>query len=254
MATQVMAIYEGYGDKARSAPLVKKRKHSKAGSFFSRRLREMQSFAFRTGGCGLTTRDTRHLWRLFQEWESDSPPQDGHPKKLRDFFKTPHAFHQALSDDIDAAVHDEGWFSCRLTERGESFEGFSRPALGVVLDALKQAPSVRYWARGVEGDRPSDSRETSFEGDAVRLCDEQVVRDHGGAAFVLGVHVYSDSCVISSSRGTWRSLSSLLLFERVHLRTWSVVVLVQRSGLRSGAEFTGLLSDWPSLPPVRVLC
>ncbi|KAK1868634.1 hypothetical protein I4F81_011119 [Pyropia yezoensis] len=103
-----MAINEGYGDKARSAPLVKKRKHSKAGSFNSRTLRAMQSLAFRTGGCGLTTRDTRHLWGLFQEWESDSPPQDGHPKKLRDFFETPHAFHQALSDDIDAAVHDEG--------------------------------------------------------------------------------------------------------------------------------------------------
>lgn len=202
VATQVLAVYEGYGDAARSVPLVKRRKHSKAGSFNTRKLRAMQSFAFQTGGCGLTIRDTRHLWDLFQEWESDSPPQDGHPKKLRDFFKTPHAFHQALSDDIDAAVHEEGWFSCRLTELGESFNAYYRPALRVVLDALMRAPSVRYWARGGDSDGPSNCRETPFDGDAFRLCEEQVLRDHGAAAFVLGVHAYSDSCVISSSRGT----------------------------------------------------
>lgn len=58
---------------------------------------------------------------------------------------------------------------------------------------------MRYWAKGDHDDGPSDCRETPFDGDAFRLCEGQVRRDHGAAAFVLGVHAYSDSCVISSS-------------------------------------------------------
>lgn len=237
LATQVMAIYEGYGDKSRSEPLVKRRKHSKAGSFNTRKLRAMQSFAFRTGGCGLTTRDTRHLWELFDEWESDTPSQEGDPKKLRDFFKTPHAFHQALNDDIDAAVHDEGWFTCQLTELGESFDGYYRPALGVVLNALKQAPRVRYWARGLHGEGPLDIRETPFDADAFRLCEEQVLRDHGAAAFVLGVHAYSDSCVISSSRGKRRLAGSVLTVERIMCASGGVWCYPSKldGGLASGS-------------------
>eukprot|EP00170_Pyropia_yezoensis_P000081 contig_821_g82 len=184
---------------ARSTPLVKQRANSKAGRFNTRRLRSVQSFAFKTGGCGLSSSGNRDLWELFFEWESDRPSEPAAPRRLRDFFPTPHALQQALSDDIDEAVQREEWFSCRLIALDESFEGYYRSVLGVVLGDFKAASKVRYWARGGEDEGPSDDRETPIDGDAFRLCEELVKRDHGPAAFVLGIHAYSDSCVISSS-------------------------------------------------------
>lgn len=142
------------------------------------------------------------LWDLFCEWESDCPPEPAAPRRLRDYFPTPHAFQQALNDDIDAAVEREEWYFCRMTALEEDFEGYYRDALDAILDAFRVASKVRYWAKGDHNDGPSDCRETPFDGDAFQLFEEQVRRDHGAAACVLGVHAYSDSCVISSSTGT----------------------------------------------------
>ncbi|KAK1867914.1 hypothetical protein I4F81_010411 [Pyropia yezoensis] len=82
----------------------------------------LNSFAFKTGGCGLSGSGTRDLWDLFCEWESDCPPEPAAPRRLRDYFPTPHDIQQALSDDIDAAVEREEWFSCRMTALEEDFE------------------------------------------------------------------------------------------------------------------------------------
>lgn len=122
VTTHVRGIYEAVRDAARSAPLVEQRARSKAGMFNTRRLRFMQSFAFKTGGCGLSGSGTRDLWDLFCEWESDCPPEPAAPRRLRDYFPTPHDIQQALSDDIDAAVEREEWFSCRMTALEEDFE------------------------------------------------------------------------------------------------------------------------------------
>lgn len=201
IATRVCAVYEGYGDTGRSMPLVRQRAHSKAGQFNTRRLRMLQSFIFDVGGCGMSGADTDKLWKLFDEWESDGPAPPGRPKKLRDYFNNPHAMRQALADDIDEAVLSEGWYSCRLTELNEAYEAYYRAALPEIMAALSRAPNVRYWAKTDESDAPPHCRETPFDGAAFRQCEEQVLRDHGPSAFVVALHAYSDSCVVSGSRG-----------------------------------------------------
>lgn len=202
VATRVLAIYERYGDTGRSTPLARRRRHSKAGQFNTRRLRSFESFVLKAGGSGLSATDVTGLWELFFEWESDSSFPARTPKRLRDYFATPHALRQALADDIDEAVDRDGWYTCNLTELGETSEGYFRSALPVIHDVLKCSRKVRYWAKGSEDEGSSDCRETPFDGDAFRLCEEQVLRDHGPKAFVLGLHAYSDSCVISKSGGT----------------------------------------------------
>lgn len=202
IATRVCAVYEDYGDTGRSTRLIKPRAHIKAGQFNSRRLRAFQSFAFKAGGCGLSAGDTKELWNLILEWESDTPPAEGRPKRLRDYFPTPHAMRQALAADIDEAVDNDAWYACKLTHLNDTCEAYYRDALPGLLETLSSAPKVRYWAKGDENDGPFDCRETPFDCDAFRMCEEQVLRDHGPNAFVLAIHAYSDSCFIYSSTGT----------------------------------------------------
>lgn len=194
-------MYESYGDTGRSFRLARRRAHSKAGQFSSRRLRALESFIFKTGGCGMSAAGANDLRSLFVEWESDGPSQPGRPKKLREYFPTPHSMRRVLADDIDEAVDSDGWYSCKLTEINETHEAYYRDALPEIRAALSRAPKVRYWAKGDDGDGPSGFRETPFDGDAFRLCEEHVLREHGPDDFVVGLYQYSDSCVMSASGG-----------------------------------------------------
>lgn len=202
ICTRVLGVYERYGDTGRSLPLARRRAHSKAGQFNTRRLLAFESFIFKTGGCGMSAEGANDVWNLFDEWESDGPSPGGRARKLREYFPNPHAMRQALADDIDKAVDSDAWYSCHLTELDETYEAYYRAALPEIVSALLGAPKVRYWAKGDENEGPSDCRETPFDGDAFRLCEEQVLREHGPDAFVVGLYVYSDSCVMSGSGGT----------------------------------------------------
>lgn len=186
--------------RARAVPLAQRAKSSKAGRFDDSRLRLFQSFVLNAGGCGLSGGDIDDIWHLFHEWEPKEPAKEGEPPRLRDIFTSAHALKQALSHDIDEALLSEDWTACSMTELGEAYEAYFRPALGVLLEAMN-APKVRYWARGSEKEGPRECRETPFDGDAFRLCQEDVIREHGDAAFVLGIHVFSDSCALTSSGG-----------------------------------------------------
>lgn len=86
---------------------------------------------------------------------------------------------------------------CPLTEIDRSFEAFSRTSLDVVMDALKTAPNVRYWCRGEQHDGPSDCLGTPFDSDAIPLRQQKMMQEHVIEAFVVALHVLSDSCAIS---------------------------------------------------------
>lgn len=197
---RVLGVYDAYDDASRAVPLATIAKHSKAGQFDSRRLRAFQSFVYHAGGSGLSGGDVDHLWNLFHEWESKTPAKEGEPRRLRDVFNNPHALRQALGHDIEEALLADEWMACEVTELEETYEGYYRPCLRVLLEALK-APKVRYWEKGAEDEGPSECRETPFDGDAFRICEETIMREHGPGAFVLGVHAFSDSCAVSSSGG-----------------------------------------------------
>lgn len=233
VATRVCALYETYGDTGRSTRLVRWRARDKAGQFNTRRLRAFQSFVFSAGGCGLSGGDIDELWHMFFEWESDAPAGEGRPKRLRDYFANPHAMRQALGADIDEAVDNDAWYACQLTEMNETYEAYYRAALPGMLAALSRAPKVRYWAKGEEDEGPSDCRETPFDSDAFRLCEEQVIREHGRDAFVLAIHAYSDSCAISSSRGKFLEGPAQQRCTLLNLLSYNYVPLQEASDKRS---------------------
>lgn len=161
----------GYGDFARSVLLARRRKHSKAGQFNTRRLRLFESLVLKVGGCGLPGSNVDDLWDLFFEWESDRSPQEEQPKRRRDYFPNPHALREALVDDIDEAVDQDGWYSCALTEIQETSEAYYRSVLSVLVDALERAPKVRYWTRQGQHQGLSECCETPLDEDAFRRCE-----------------------------------------------------------------------------------
>lgn len=202
LSTRVRAVYEQYGDRARCVPLTRPLVNSKAGNFKTAAMLLLQSFVNKACGAGLPGSNVDDLFNVFLAWQPKCSSDNDEYETLRGYFRTPHAFRQALSDDVDEAVQEEGWMRCPLTELDQTFEAYLRPSFDVVTEALRTAPHVRYWHRSEEGDGPSECRETPFQSDAFVLSEEAVMREHGGDAFVLGLHVFSDSCAISGSQGT----------------------------------------------------
>lgn len=200
LATRVTAVYEQHGDRARSLPLTRPLANSKAGKFKSKAMILLQSFVYKACGAGFPGGNVDELYSVFLAWQPNCSCDNDQYETLRGKFRTPHALRQALSDDIDEAVEEEGWMRCPLTELDQTFEAYFRPSFDVVMEALKTAPHVRYWCRDEEDEGPSDCRETPFESDAFRLSEERVINEHGDDAFVVGLHVFSDSCAISGSQ------------------------------------------------------
>lgn len=101
------------------------------------------------------------------------------------------------------------------------YEAGFRPVLDVILYLLKTARRVRLWS-GESGTAPgTDVRESPFDGDSFRQCEQEVVRTHGAEICVLGLHVYIDGSQLSWSGGTFTE------------------------GFSSG--WSGVLVPWPSL-------
>eukprot|EP00170_Pyropia_yezoensis_P008031 contig_33364_g8058 len=94
---------------------------------------------------------------------------DGTSVSLRESFKSPHAFRQALADDIDRVVIEDGWMSCSITEGGMEVEAFIRSALRQGSRFLQGARKVRLWSGGDSVSEPTDKREGPLDGDAFRL-------------------------------------------------------------------------------------
>lgn len=159
LCTRVLGVHERYSDAGRSLPLAHRLAHTKAGQLNSRGLRGIESFIFKTGGCGMSAQDANEVWTLFDEWGSDERSEAGRPKKPREYIPSPHAMRQALADDIEEAVDADAWYSCKLTELDETYETYDRAALPEITLALTKTLKVRYWAKGDESEGPSDYRE-----------------------------------------------------------------------------------------------
>lgn len=67
---------------------------------------------------------------------------------LAESFKSAQAFRQAISDNIDEAVIDDGRLSCTVSENGEKVEAFVRDALRECLKLLEAGKKVRFWCGG----------------------------------------------------------------------------------------------------------
>lgn len=142
------------------------------------------------------------LYNMLVFWELTMPGasgDDGTSVPPRQSFKSPHAFRQAIADDIDRAILDDRWMSCNITEGGVEVEAFIRNALNQGTRYLRAAKKVRSWSGGDGVAEPTDRREEPLDGDAFRMCEAEVVAGHDRSALVLAVYIYSDSSVVSWS-------------------------------------------------------
>lgn len=190
LSTELRAGFEALRDWARSQPIVVARKRARPGLFNSYRLRALQRFCLTVGGgAGLTAEEQDQLYDLLDTWDRTKPGMvvdAGHGHNLRDVFKTLNAFKNALRDDEDAAVLRAGWRKCELTQNGDTFTAFFRPVLDVIMGLARESNSFKCWS-GDDGPAPKTAmRESPLDGDAFRLCEEEVVREHGLDSFVMG--------------------------------------------------------------------
>lgn len=206
LSTRVRAMYEVLDDAARSVPILERRKRSRPGQFNTKRLRALQQFVLGVGGAGLSQREQRLLYSFLDEWDDhrqESPMDATEDFSLRAVFPSPNAFVNALRDDLHEAVLQEGWKKVVVKEGGIEFEVCYRPALEVLLSMMSSSRQVSLWSGNGGPALPTDRRETPMDGDAFRLCEREVIESHGQNAFVLGMHLYSDSSQLSWSGGTF---------------------------------------------------
>jgi len=196
--------YEAMKDWDAHTPLLTKRKACHPGRFNSYRLRLVQRFALECGGGGMSLLDQEKFFHVLDAWDrtkAGMPVDAGHYLGIRDTFNSGTDFKNALADDIDDAIEDEGWMKCTMVEGGESFKVIFRSALDVALERMRAADNVKLWSGGDRPAPPSNKREDPMDGDAFRLCEAAVIRDNDEDSFVLGLHAFSDASRLSSSGG-----------------------------------------------------
>lgn len=208
LATQVRCLYEVLDDAARSVPLLERHRLARPGRFNTARLQALQQFVLGVGGAGMSVREQRQLYNFLDVWDGhdigDVMSDEDEGRSLRAVFPTWSSFRRALRDDVNEAVLDAGWKKLRLQEGGTVYEVYFRSVLDVIMDQLRRrAASIQLWSGATGPAPPTNRRETPLDGDAFRLCEQDVVRSHGGTSFVMGIHLYSDSSLLSWSGGTF---------------------------------------------------
>lgn len=199
LQTKIRAMFEDLNDWQASTPLAVKRRRAKEGKFNTVRLRALQRLVLSVGGGGLSLKEQKKLYDFLVVWDSIRPSDDG---KLQDTFPTFGSFKTALRDDVDAAVSEKGWRKVSLVEGGQSYQAFFTPALGAILDLVREDKKIRLWS-GPSGPAPPTSlRETPLDGDAFRAAEKVVIEEHGPNTCVLGIHMFSDAFQLSWSGGT----------------------------------------------------
>lgn len=118
-------------------------------------------------------------------------------RSLRAIFPSVSSFTNALRDDLNEAVLGAVWKKLKIREGGTEYEVYYRSVLELVMAQLRRGEGdVRFWS-GEDGPAPpTNRRQTPMDGDAFRLCEEEVVCTRGSTSFVLGLHptVTAASC------------------------------------------------------------
>jgi len=204
-SSHARGVYEDLGDEVRSSPLVQLRKAARTGRFNTPKLRELQRFVLKTGRGGLSLREQKRLYELLVTWDG---ADGGAAGTLQGEFPRFNAFAQALADDLDAAVVAAGWRKVEIEEDGITYRAYYRPVLDVVLALLDGQRVIKLWSGEGSPAPRSDLRDAPFDGDAFRLCEEDVC-GLPGKNCVLGLHVFSDGSHISWSGGMFSGSASV---------------------------------------------
>ena len=248
--SEVRSFYEDKRDWCRAEPLLKRRKNAKPGRFDSVRLRALETYALAGRPGGFSLKEQEALFNLLDTWDRTKPGMvvdDGHHQTLREAVGTINGFKDALRDDVDDAVLEEGWHKCKLEEGGIVYEAYFRCVLEVALKILRDGKGVKLWSGGDRPAPPTSNRESPLDGDAFRMCELTVMEDHGPDSFVLALHVFSDASQLAWSGGmffpvTWGRGASGVFRERAGKMLRRCSHAVVRSVLSSCQALTNIFS------------
>jgi len=204
ITSEVRSFYEDKMYWSRTVPLMRRRKTCVPGRFDSVRLRAMQEFLLKGRPGGFSLREQEEFFKFMDKWDRTMPGMvidDGHFQTMRDAFGTVNGFKDAVRDDIDDAVLEEAWYTCKLEEGGIVYEAYFRSVLEVALKMLKEGERVKLWSGGDKPAPPTNNRESPLDGDAFRMCEMTVMAKHGPNSFVLAFHVFSDASQLAWSGG-----------------------------------------------------
>jgi len=143
-------------------------------------LRVLEVFALSVEGGGLSVSVLNKMFHVMDTWDRTGPgmPDDGDHRAIRDVFNSLNDFRQALNDVMDEGVRKQDWKQCNMEESGKIYKVYLRPALMVLLKALRSATHMPYWSGGDRAAEASDKRESPFDSDAFRYCEANVVQMH----------------------------------------------------------------------------
>jgi len=157
----------------------------------------LQIFALECGGGGISLADQDRFYDVIDAWDRTKPamPVDaGHFLGLRDKIGSQTSFKDALRDEIDTAIEDEGYMKCTLEEWGERYQDIFCPELELALERMRAADGVKLWSGGSIPAPPTSRRESPIDGDAFRSFQPAVLEEGGdNDCFVLGMHAFSDA-------------------------------------------------------------
>jgi len=165
----------------------------------------------------LSLKEQERLFNFLDVWDRTQPgmpTNDGHNKTLRDAFYNVNEVLDAIADDLDAAVNDEGWRKEVIEKDDAQYEAYFLSVMGVVRDVLASTEThLKHWWSGVSAPAPaSDRRETPMDGEVFREYKSEVMSGGRDNNAVMGIHIYSDSSQLSLSCGklcvVWRSAGS----------------------------------------------
>lgn len=140
--TSSRAFYGRFEDADRAQPLVRQRKRARPGKVDSDRLRALEDLIL---SLNLGYDGQNKVYKFVRLWDRTFPGKsgdDGSSLLIAESFKSARNFRQAISDDIDEAVIDDGWLSCTISENGVEVEAFVQDALRECLMFLKAGKKV----------------------------------------------------------------------------------------------------------------
>lgn len=124
-------------------------------------------------------REMKQLYDFLEVWDrrdAGDPMEVCDDRSLRAIFSSVSSFTNALRDDLTEAVLGEGWKKLKIREGGTEYEVYYRSVLELAMAQLRRGEGdVRFWS-GEDGPAPpKNRRQTPMDGDAFRLCEEEVV-------------------------------------------------------------------------------
>jgi len=197
IGSRVRTFFESLGDAARGKAMHD-RSCSRPGKFNTPFLRQLFRHVVLSTWTGLSRTATADIYHLVTSTPLGvSVDPRSNAAVVKNAFKTPRGFVDAVLQERRRLVHLDGWMETVFTVFNRKYLYMYRNGLDVILRAFCSAPKKYLFtpaAVGVPSSLVGPSRGAAFE-----LYEREVRRTHGDRAFVLPFTLYSDGLVLPNS-------------------------------------------------------